>query len=125
MHRAGRLRHHRHMLVIMRHEGGPELESLLAAAAEALAGQQGCLRVWLSRSPDDPLHWQLLSEWEGAGALRRGLGAYESKLALGPLQSSSAAGGGVYETLLRFADGDREVIASERSQDAGTAGPRR
>lgn len=113
------------MLVVMRHEGGPELEPLLAAAGEALAGRPGCRGVWLSRSPDDPRQWQLLSEWEGAGAMRRGLGGYETKLALGPLQASTAAGGGVYETLLRFADGGREVIDSERSQDAGTAGPRR
>jgi hypothetical protein len=113
------------VLVIMRHVGGAELEHLLLAAAEALAARPGCASVSVSRSPDDDEEWVLLSRWDSAGALRHGLGGYEAKLALGPLQASAASGGGVFETLLSIDGGVRSVSASDRADDAGSAGPSR
>ena len=50
------------------------------AAEEAhalLAVQKGYLDGWLGCNVDDPELWVLTTLWEGPGAYRRGLGAFE------------------------------------------------
>ncbi len=107
----------------MEYQGGPEIEPLLAEAAAALGQRDGCSRALLGRSPDDAAKWQLLSEWESAGQLRHGLGSYEAKMALGPLQAAAVPSGGVFETLLRYEAGIRSESSSDRAEDADTSGP--
>lgn len=116
------LRNHRNMFVIMGHSGDDELQVPLEIAAQALASQHGCERVWVGRSADDPTDWQLVSQWRNVGSLRKGLGAYDVKMALGPLQASSS-GGGVYESLLVFEGEHGLSRASDRASDADVAGP--
>lgn len=111
------------VIVIMEYEGGAEIEPLLAEAAAALGQRDGCRRALLGRSPDDATRWQLMSEWDTAGQLRHGLGSYEAKMALGPLQAAAIPGGGVFETLLRYESGVRSESPSDRAADADTSGP--
>jgi quinol monooxygenase YgiN len=54
-----------------------------ADAEEALAvltAQRGCLTGHLGRNVDDPALWVLQTTWEGPGAYRRALSAYEVKM---------------------------------------------
>jgi hypothetical protein len=57
-----------------------ELEQLLAT----FAGRPGFVRGRLGRATDDPSAWVLTTEWQGVGAYRRALSAYEIKV-LAPL----------------------------------------
>jgi hypothetical protein len=42
--------------------------------------QRGFVRGHLGRSADDPSRWILSTEWEGVGAYRRALSAYDVKV---------------------------------------------
>ena len=117
------MRQYHTVIVVMEYRCGPEAEPLLVEAATVLGQESGCERVVLGRSPDDDQRWQLLTEWEGAGALRHGLGSYQAKMALGPLQAHAIDTGGVFETLLRFEGGQRSEAPSDRADDADSAGP--
>lgn len=115
------------MLVILRYSA-PErrdsaLPGLLDAALTAISGQAGHLRGWVGRSPDDPGHWLLASEWAEVGAMRRGLGSFDVKIALGPLQAFADQGSGVFEVLRYCDDLGTSVTPSSRATDADSAGP--
>jgi quinol monooxygenase YgiN len=56
----------------------------LEGARQSLAVQPGFLRGSIGRSVDDPELWVLTTEWEGPGAYRRALSAYDVKLAAVP-----------------------------------------
>jgi hypothetical protein len=114
----------RTVLMVMSHTGGSDVGAGLQGVARVLSQQPGCHRVWVARSPDDPTDWQLLSEWEDPGSFRKGLGGFDVKMALGPLQSS-ATGGGVYEALAYFEAGQHTTRPSDRAADADVAGPAR
>ncbi len=97
---------------------------LLADALAALSQATGFREGWVGRSPDQPDRWVLGSRWDDAGALRRGLGSFAAKMALGPLQSYSTGEDIVLEILTR-ADGEHiETAPSARAVDADTARPR-
>lgn len=97
----------------------PLLDTALAALSEAPGFSDG----WVGRSPDQPDRWVLGSRWEDAGALRRGLGSYAAKMALGPLQAYSTGEDLVVE-LLTLTDGKHIATApSVRAADADTAHP--
>lgn len=97
----------------------PLLDDALAALSQAVGFREG----WVGRSPDQPDTWVLGSRWDDAGALRRGLGSYAAKMALGPLQAYST-GEDVVVEILTTADGDRiESTPSARADDADTAHP--
>ncbi|MFT4009110.1 MAG: antibiotic biosynthesis monooxygenase family protein [Nocardioidaceae bacterium] len=60
----------------------PEAEEFRAGLEEAhalLARQRGYLGGSIGRNVDDPELWVLQTRWEGPGAYRRGLGAYDVK----------------------------------------------
>ena len=65
----------------------------------------------MGRSPDDPDRWVLGTRWRDAGSLRHGLGAYDAKVALGPLQTYSTGDDIVVEVLVD-ADADGVTRAS-------------
>lgn len=53
----------------------------------------------LGRTVDDPTLWALITEWEGAGFYRRGIGAYEVRSLLIPLSALAIDEPGAYEVL--------------------------
>jgi quinol monooxygenase YgiN len=59
----------------------------LQAAREALAARPGYVSSRVGRNTDDPLLWVLTTEWEGVGAYRRALSAYDVKLTAVPVLS--------------------------------------
>lgn len=68
----------------------PEHAAFLSAAREvlaALAGRPGFRRGQLGRSLDDPALWVIATEWEDVGSYRRGLSAYDVKVAFAPLMA--------------------------------------
>ena len=50
-----------------------------------LATRPGFSRGRVGRAMDDRSQWVLSTEWESVGVYRRGLSAYDSKVALAPL----------------------------------------
>lgn len=56
----------------------------LERAREALSVQRGYVAGRIGRNVDDPELWLLTTEWEGPGAYRRALSAYDVKLAAVP-----------------------------------------
>jgi hypothetical protein len=72
------------MLVVNRFRCGVlaerELQAGLQEALAALSEQRGFLDGHVGRNVDDPDLWVLQTRWEGPGAYRRALSAYEVKL---------------------------------------------
>ncbi len=74
------------MLAVARLDGrGDDLTSEGSAALQALAARPGFVRGRLGRLLDEPGTWLLVTEWDSVGAYRRGLSAYDVKLAATPL----------------------------------------
>lgn len=72
------------MIVVQRFRVDPADETQFRAdaetALEVLSEQRGCLDGHLGRNVDDPTLWVLQTLWEGPGAYRRGLSAYDVKV---------------------------------------------
>jgi hypothetical protein len=62
-----------------------------------LAVQRGYLRGSIGRNVDDPELWLLTTEWEGPGAYRRALSAYDVKLSAVPTLSRALDEPSAYE----------------------------
>jgi hypothetical protein len=96
-------------------------------ALAALADRPGFRRGRVGRSVDEPGEWVLVTEWDGVGAYRRALSAYEVKVAATPLLAQARDEPGAYEVLAAV-DGPGAAMtaaASDRAADAGLAGPHR
>jgi len=109
------------VLVVTRHRPA-EPAAFVADAEQALrvlAAQPGFRRGELGRSPDDPTAFVLMLRWADAGSQRRGMGAFEAKVALAPVMASADADSGTFEVLLDAADGTVATIPSARSADDG------
>jgi quinol monooxygenase YgiN len=94
-------------------------------ALEALAARPGFRSGRVGRAVDDPQAWVVHSEWDGVGAYRRALSAYDVKVYAAPLLGRSLDEPSAYEVL--FADGDDAVGdgVSARAADADSAVPGR
>lgn len=57
-----------------------EFRSGLEEALQVLSEQRGFLDGYVGRNVDDPELWVLQTRWEGPGAYRRALSAYDVKL---------------------------------------------
>ena len=57
-----------------------EFRARLQAALDVLAAQRGYLDGRIGRNVDDPELWVLETRWEGPGAYRRALSAYDVKV---------------------------------------------
>ena len=72
------------MLVLTRFSVAPAEEvtfrPALEEALEVLSAQRGFLDGTIGRNVDDPALWVLQTRWEGPGAYRRALAAYDVKL---------------------------------------------
>ncbi len=90
------------------------------AALDAFAARPGYLRGRIGRAADDPTQWVLTTEWEGVGAYRRSLGAYDVKVHGAPLLAMGRDEPSAFEVLVSV-DGDVAVAdVSRRARDAGT-----
>jgi heme oxygenase (mycobilin-producing) len=104
--------------------GGPAFAALARDALAALSARPGFRRGSAGPATDDPAQWVLVTEWDGVGAYRRALSAYEVKLAATPLLARARDEPGAFESLVE-ADptGIVAVSASDRAADADTAVP--
>lgn len=94
----------------------------LGAVLAALAERPGFVTGRIGRSPDLPSQWVVSCFWVDAGSLRRGLSAYEVKLALGPVTALAVDQTGVFES----APGQASSQGwSDRSDEAESSGPQR
>jgi hypothetical protein len=75
----------------------PGFRADLERAREVLSVQRGYLAGRIGRNVDDPELWVLTTEWEGAGAYRRALSAYDVKLAAVPTLSRALDEPSAYE----------------------------
>ncbi len=105
-------------------DGADRFAGLAHAALAALAARPGFRRGHAGRSVDDPAEWVLVTEWDGVGAYRRALSAYEVKMAATPLLAQARDGAGAFEVLIA-ADGTgvTATATSDRAADADTTGP--
>ena len=87
------------------------------AALRAFAARPGYLRGRVGRAADDPTAWVLTTEWEGVGAYRRSLSAYDVKVVAAPLLSLGRDEPSAFEVLLS----DDGSSPSGRAADADTA----
>src|SRR5215213_3447308 len=71
----------------------------LEEAHAALAGRRGYLSGRVGRNVDDPELWVLQTFWEGPGAYRRALSAYDVKVRAWPLLGRALDEPGAYETV--------------------------
>jgi hypothetical protein len=71
----------------------------LERTRQALAAQVGYLRGSIGHNVDDPELWVLTTEWDGVGAYRRALSAYDVKLAAVPTLSRAIDEPSAYETV--------------------------
>ena len=115
------------MLVVTRFRvAEPDGERFLADATTAVAALAAC-RGYRSgrvgRAVEDPSAWVVQTEWDGVGAYRRALSAYDVKVHAAPLLGLALDEASAYEVL--FADGADPVDEGEsaRALDADVAGP--
>lgn len=110
------------MLVVSRftvaEAAGPAFDRSARAALAALAAQPGYGGGRLGRAADDPTAWVITTEWDGVGAYRRALSAYDVKMAATPLLSRARDEPSAYELL--YADGPGAPAAgpTRRARDA-------
>lgn len=67
------------------------------AVLQALAAAPGYRSGKLGRTVDDPTLWALITEWDGAGFYRRGIGGYEVRMLVIPLSVLAVDEPGAYE----------------------------
>lgn len=65
----------------------------------ALRGSPGFKSGRLGRTVDDPTLWAMITEWDGAGFYRRGLGGYEVRMLAIPLTALAIDEPGAYEVI--------------------------
>ena len=111
------------MLVVTRYtvpeSEAPAFLAQARTALAALAARPGCLRGRVGRATDDATLWVLASEWEGVGAYRRALSAYEVKVHAVPLLSRAHDEPTAYEVIA----GDNDAVApTGLAADAGVVG---
>jgi hypothetical protein len=69
----------------------------LERAREVLAAQRGYVAGRIGRNVDDPELWALVTEWQGPGAYRRALSAYDVRTAAVPTLSRAVDEPSAYE----------------------------
>lgn len=106
---------------------GADFAEQARTALAALAARPGFRRGRVGRSVDEPTEWTLVTEWDGVGAYRRALSAYEVKLHATPLLAQARDEPGAYEVLMAADGPGAEVTAaaSDRAADAASASPHR
>jgi hypothetical protein len=92
------------MIVVNRFRAGEddpaELRAGLEAALEVLSRQRGYVEGHVGRNVDDPDLWLLQTRWDGPGAYRRALSAYDVKLRAWALLGRAVDEPGAYEIVV-------------------------
>lgn len=78
-------------------EDAEEFSGRLRTVLGILSTTPGFRSGRLGRTVDDPTLWALITEWEGAGFYRRGVGAYEVRSLFIPLSAMAIDEPGAYE----------------------------
>jgi len=110
------------MRVVTRHQptDPSRFQSDAHEALLVLARQPGFVSGELGRSPDDPSSLLLTTRWANVGSMRRGMGAFDAKVALAPLMVSAADEPSAFEVLLDVRDGVvTEALSATAPGDAG------
>src|ERR1700710_1484554 len=94
-------------------------------AVEALAARPGFRHGRVGRAVEDPQAWVVHTEWDGVGAYRRALSAYDVKVYAAPLLGLALDEPSAYEVLLAEGVGGVDQATSARAVDADTAAPGR
>jgi hypothetical protein len=103
---------------------GEQFAGQARAALGALAARPGYLRGHLGRAIDDPSCWLLLTEWDGVGAYRRALSAYDVRVQAIPVLALGQPEPGAFEVLTTVDHAGAGLVSrSDRAADADTAGP--
>lgn len=71
----------------------------LGAILESLSGAPGYRTGRIGRTVDDPTRWALITEWDGAGHYRRGIGLPQVRMRLIPLSALAVDEPGAYEII--------------------------
>lgn len=99
------------MLAVTRCRVPPDQEEEFVAAArdvlDVLVGRPGFARGHVGRAMDDRSMWVLSTEWDSVGAYRRGLSAYDAKVALAPLMVFIVDEPSAYDVVLSLESGAR------------------
>lgn len=82
-------------------------------AVDALAMRPGFLGGRVGRATDDPTAWVVVTEWEGVGAYRRALSAYDVKVHATPLLALAIDEPSGYEVLYDSLSGAAESDRAE------------
>jgi quinol monooxygenase YgiN len=92
------------------------------AALAAFAARPGFVRGRVGRAADDPTAWVLVTEWDGVGAYRRSLSAYDVKVDAAPFLGLGRDEPSAFEILLAE-DVALPAVAlpSRRAADADTS----
>ena len=89
------------MIVVLRFDVAAGEEGQFQAdartALEILAALPGWRTGRLGRAADDVTRWALVTEWDGAGAYRRGISSHEVKTRLVPFLSRAVDEPSAYE----------------------------
>lgn len=113
------------MLVVTRFDvpeaDGADFLSRARTALAAFRTRPGYVRGRIGRSADDPTVWVMTTEWDGVGAYRRSLSAYEVKVDAAPLLSLGRDEPSAFEVL----SADDDEAPTRRAADAGSVGLRR
>ena len=92
------------------------------AAMAVLAAQPGCRGVSLGQSTDEADLMLIRSEWDGVGAYRRGLSAFDVKVTAVPLLSTAIDEPSAYEVVVHHGTSGVERGSSGLAADAGEVG---
>ena len=92
------------------------------AALAAFADRPGFVRGRVGRAADDPTAWVLTTEWEGVGAYRRSLSAYDVKVEAAPLLGLGRDEVSAFEVLYTEDQAQPAALSpSRRAADAATS----
>lgn len=93
------------MFVITRHTvPAGEEDAFVAraeAAVEAMSRRPGFRGSRIGRAADDPQLWTVVTEWDGPGAYRRALSAFDVRIAAVPLLSTAFNEPSAFEVVSR------------------------
>ncbi|MBA2554119.1 MAG: antibiotic biosynthesis monooxygenase [Geodermatophilaceae bacterium] len=116
------------MFVVARFDVAAEdADGFLANAREAvaaLAARPGYRAGLVGRSVDAPEVWTMVTEWEGVGAYRRALSAYDVKMRATPVLALARDEPSAFETLLRDDGVQAVTTSSDRASDVSGPGNR-
>ncbi|OFB43801.1 peptidoglycan-binding protein [Frankia sp. CcI156] len=105
--------------------GGAGFAAAARPALDALARAPGFRGGRIAQALDEPGSWLMTTEWDGPGAWRRALSAFEVRYALTPLLVFAVDGPGTFEVLVSVdgPGGSARTHRSDRTPDADTAAP--